>query len=456
MMSTLVQREPAVFLQAVARTCTLDSNRGGDTMIRLKTARELQDLPSYLLPAASGSREPIVAGGSSAGGAPAPASGAAASTAAAAADDASAAAAQSSQPAGLVTPKPAERDSAAGDKPTASKSAAKPHKKLVPGNFVEVIDALLDVVMSYKGAASCQQQPQPAAAGEPAAMELDQQSPRQQQQQQQQQAGAGQATARAAPAPAAAAAAAGASETAPLPADLLLRRLNPLARDVGIQAMVLRMLSDYCLLYSNTVGLLLKRDSECGPADQRVSHQHSQPGAATAAGATPAAPEGRSGRRSSARHKEHSSSGGGGQHSSDAHKAGVVLQHIMHVQLVDQLPAWVPATSNVAANASSLLQAVCIRSAEGRRRILQELVATLNSSVQGPKQRQQQQQAVDGGVQQSAASSGPLPATVSSVGVRAALTTCMLACGTDLVVLLSASCLQPTTCPETGMCEVRE
>lgn len=397
MMSALVQREPAVFLQATARTCALDSARG-DSMIRLKTARELQQ-PAPTQPAA-GSREAAAAGGAAA----APAAPAAdAGTAAEAASEPAAAAAAEPQ-AGLATPKPSEpRDSAAGDKAgdksAPPKSAAKPHKKLVPSNFVEVIDALLDVVMGYAGSqSSTQQQQQAAAAAGPAGMDVDQQSPRQQP--------ADAAAPAAAPAAAATAAApAAAGDAAPLPVDLLLRKLNPVVREVGIQALVLRLLGDYCLLYNNTVGLLLKRDNEAGPADQRGSH-HSTPGplqashssgtAAPADGRTPA-------RRSSSRHKEHSSSGG-----QESHRAGVVLKHILHVQLVDKLPAWGPSANSVSANASALLQAVCIRSAEGRRRILNELVSTLNSSIQGP----QKQQAADG--QDGAANSGPLPATVSS------------------------------------------
>lgn len=407
MMSALVQREPAVFLAAVARTCTLDTNRG-ETMIRLKTAREVQQTPA----SAPGSRE-ATAGGSGPG---------TSGTAAAGGTDAAAApAAAATQPAGAAaaaaTPsKPAEqRDSAAGDKQTpAPKSAAKPHKKLVPANFVEVIDALLDVVMSYNGAASCQQpQSQTAAAStaEPAAMELDQQSPRQQAQP------AAQPQPARAPLPAAATTAAG-GDTAPVPADLLLRKLNPLAREVGLQAMVLRLLSDYCLLYNNTVGLLLKRDNEVGSSgEQRGAHTHSTP-AASAAATTPApsaAADGRTlHRRHSSRHKEHSSTGGSGQHHhAESHKAGVVLKHIMHVQLVDQPPARggsSPNGSSVSGNASSLLQAVCIRSAEGRRRILHELVATLNNSIQGSHGGKQQLAA-------AAASNGPLPATVSACSV---------------------------------------
>lgn len=400
MMSALVQREPAVFLQAVARTCALDTNRG-ESMIRLKSLRELQQAPGQAPAAAAGSREGTAAGTAAAG-----AGGAAGSTAAVT----EAPAAAAGEPAGLVTPRATDhRESAAGDKSTAPKSAVKHHKKLVPSNFVEVVDALLDVVMGYNGVPATQQQ-QPAA--EPAAMELDQQSPRQPQQQQPGQLGA--AAAAAAPAQPPAAAAAGTGDTAPLPVDLLLRKLNPMAREVGIQTLVLRLLGDYCLLYNNTVGLLLKRDSEVGPADQRTGHHttsgqlpgpHSSGAASAADSRTPAA------RRTSSRHREHSSTGG--QPGAESHKAGVVLKHIMHVQLVDQLPMWGPSANSVSANSSALLQAVCIRSAEGRRRILHELVSTLNSSIKGP-----QMQGLAEPQEHGAASGGPLPATVSNLVLR--------------------------------------
>jgi hypothetical protein len=208
-----------------------------------------------------------------------------------------------------------------------------------------------------------------------------------------------------------AAAAAGTGDTAPLPVDLLLRKLNPMAREVGIQALVLRLLGDYCLLYNNTVGLLLKRDSEVAPADQRAGHHttpgplhgsHSSGAASAVDSRAPAA------RRTSSRHREHSSTGG--QPAAESHKAGVVLKHIMHVQLVDQLPLWGPSANSVSANSSALLQAVCIRSAEGRRRILHELVATLNSSIKVPQIHQTAEPQ-----EQGAASDGPLPATVSSL-----------------------------------------
>jgi hypothetical protein len=304
---------------------------------------------------------------------------------------------------GSITPRAGDaRDSSAGG--AGLKSASKSSRKLVPGSFVEVIDALLDVVLGYQGAPKQQQQQQQQqqqgdAAGS-TAMELDTSAaaaeagaaaPAAAEQQQP-------APASGAAAPAAAAATSG-QDVAPLPADLLLRKLSPLSREVGIQAMVLRLLADYCLLFNNSVGLLLKRDSECGPADVRVSGHHHHAAQQTPGhdGRTPA-------RRSSTR--AHSSSGGaasrhslGGQQQPDPHKAGVVLKHIMRVQLVEAPPSGSASGPGVAGNASSLLQAVCIRSGEGRRRIINELVATLTNSSSGTSSRP----GSDGGAQQQAA-----------------------------------------------------
>jgi hypothetical protein len=416
MMSSLVNREPAVFLQAVARTCTLESSRG-ETMVRLKTPKEqqqpLQQQGAAAAAAAAASRD--ASAGGAAGSEQAPTEPAAAGAAAAAAAPVTPAGAPRTSgtgggepaAAGSITPRAGDaRDSSAGGAAAAgAKSASKSSRKLVPGSFVEVIDALLDVVLGYQGAPKQQQQQQQQgdAAGS-TAMELDIT------------AGAA-ATADAVavgtaaaeqqqPAPASsaapAAAAASSQDVAPLPADLLLRKLSPLSREVGIQAMVLRLLADYCLLFNNSVGLLLKRDSECGPADGRVSGHHHH-----AAQQTPGHHDGRTpARRSSSR--AHSSSGGaasrhstGGQQQPqpDPHKAGVVLKHIMRVQLVEAPPSGSASGPGVAGNASSLLQAVCIRSGEGRRRIINEVVATLTNSSSGTSSRPSS----DGGAQQQAA-----------------------------------------------------
>lgn len=404
MMSSLVSRDPAVFLQAVARTCALETARG-ETVVRLKTAKEMQQQPvqhQQQQQQQQGSISAIVSRD-------ALAAGTAAAEQQAATEHVSAAAAGPPQtpgaqrgavaggeagaaPGGFATPAAAGRDSSTGgavagtDKTQLLKSASKSSRKLVPGSFVEVVDALLDVVLSYNGAPEVdkqqsgadQQQQQQQKEAATAAMELDAA------------AGMGAAAAAAdpsaapAPAPATAAGSSGA-DLPPLPADLLLRKLTPQSREVGIQAMVLRLLTDYCLLFNNSVGLLLKRDSECGPADVRVSghHQHAAQPAPGHEARTPS-------RRSSSR--AHGSSGGGSTagakgstpgapwQPSDPHRAGVVLKHIMRVQLVDQaLPGTSPGSS-VAANASALLQAVCIRSGEGRRRVINELVATLSTS----------------------------------------------------------------------------
>jgi hypothetical protein len=453
MMTSLVNREPAVFLQAVARTCTLESGRG-ETMVRLKTPKEQQQQPQQPQQQQGGAASRDATAAAAAGEqAPAEPSAAGSSSAAAAAAQTPAVAvrpagaADSAAAGGNVTPRAGDaRDSSAGGAAAVGvKSAAKASRKLVPGSFVEVIDALLDVVLSYQGVPTQQQQQQQRDAAGSTAMELDTAAgagtaaAAPAADQQQPSGAAATPAAAAAPAPAAAAAAASGQDVAPLPADLLLRKLSPLSREVGIQAMVLRLLADYCLLFSNSVGLLLKRDSECGPADVRVSGHHHHHAAAQqtpgAEGRTPA-------RRSTSR--SHSSSGSAsGRHSlggqqqqqqqqqQDPHKPGVVLRHIMRVQLVEQPPAGSAAAGpGVAANASSLLQAVCIRSGEGRRRIINELVATLTNSSSGTSSRT----GSEGGAQQQAAGGGaasklpyvckpgsPSPAQVGALKADAAM-----------------------------------
>lgn len=392
MMASLVSRDPAVFLQAVARTCALETARG-ETMVRLKTLKEQQQQQQQHqgISSAATSREHTIAGA-----APLP--------------EPAVAAAAATGDIGTSAGTPLNRDTAEATTPTAaaaagdgatvkpvdravSKSASKSSRKLVPGSFVEVVDALLDVVLGYKDVAAqhALHHQQHTSTSGTAAMELDT-AP----------ASAEQRVHVAAPA-VVQPAIRDSQDIAPLPADLLLRKLNPVVREVEIQSIVLRLLADYCLLYNNTVGLMLKRDSECGPGDVRTPLHHPHHHSAAAAAQHAPAQEGQEGSRSvtTSRSTRHSSvggscsSGGGGgtgrssmpgisassQGGQDHHKAGAVLKHIMHVQLVDPAPEGLQAGTGVAANASALLQAVCIRSGEGRKRIMQEVVSTLTAGA---------------------------------------------------------------------------
>lgn len=382
MMSSLVGRDPAVFLQAVARTCALEIS-GGETMVRLRTAREQQQQQSAA-PSTAASRD------ASAGGAPPTSEAAAPAGAVAAGPPATPPAGSRSTlaPDSTGAAVPAPNNVAGPADRVVSKSSLRSSRKLVPASFVEVVDALLDVVLSYKlvkpTSQPVLQQQQQGRSSDTAAMDVDAAATRANQQTPAAHATASDASVKAA--------AVASLDVTPLPTDLLLRKLNPVARETSIQTMVLRLLADYCLLYNNTVGLLLKRDTDSSLSDVRAfsqqHHHQATPGLQQAAGQEVSKSAGKS--------KRHSNSGGShsgtgrlsvpgsssaGAAGHDPPKAGVVLRQIMHVQLVDSAPEGTQSSASVASNASALLQAVCIRSGEGRRRIMTEVVSTLTAGA---------------------------------------------------------------------------
>eukprot|EP00210_Caulerpa_lentillifera_P005107 g4879.t1 len=114
-------------------------------------------------------------------------------------------------------------------------------------------------------------------------------------------------------------------------------------RDLIMQIMVLRMLSDFCLLYSSTIGVLLKRDAELSQKDPPILTE---------------------------------------MHSS-------LLKRVLHGHLSWSLKSDL-IKPNLSEEASRFLQAVCVRSSEGRRRVLTEIVSVLNwataMSGKAPKQ----------------------------------------------------------------------
>ena len=121
----------------------------------------------------------------------------------------------------------------------------------------------------------------------------------------------------------------------PLLGNGVSRQTLMLHRDVILQIMVLNMLSEFCLMYSSTVGVLLKRDAELAQKD------------------APAVTE---------------------MHSS-------LLKRVLHEHLSWNITSQGSAQGvklSLAEEASRFLQAVCIRSSEGRRRILTEIVGILN------------------------------------------------------------------------------
>ena len=423
LMSSLVEREPLVFITAVGRICTLEAAQpgargagAGETLIRLKTPAELAAPPPPAAAAAGGQKarggaataEASGSGsrpGSDGGATPAPKAREGTAVTGAAAAPTPAAAGRE----GAATPAPAAASAAAKTpvpvgKTPSKQTSMKSSRKLVPGSFVEVIDLLLELIMSYTGPVPQQQQQKLAAgtaAGSPTDMEMET-------------GGAGEGAQPAATAAAAvpaagraaapAAAGAAAVEAVPLPADLFLQKLDPLPREEVQQLLVLRMLTDFCLLYNNTVGLLLKRDAELGPYDTTLPvhhHHHSAAGAtpgpvAVGSGAATPHTTKRSGSRSSTGGASTPAAGaltpaaGGstGGASADGPKAGGFVKRLMHVHLVCErgssggssvgASGSSTPTGTLSSNASQLLQAICIRSSDGRRRVLRELVATLN------------------------------------------------------------------------------
>lgn len=106
------------------------------------------------------------------------------------------------------------------------------------------------------------------------------------------------------------------------------------SQDIIMQSTILRMLSDFCLMYTSTVGVLLKRDTEMSLKDM------------------------------------------------DTPSSACLLKYILHNHLVfsSQPPPLRPVVSE---EASRFLQAICIRSTEGRRRIVTEVVNTINKAIDG-------------------------------------------------------------------------
>lgn len=375
-MHNLVGRNPAVFLSAVAHTCIIEGLRtDADPVIRLKTAQEQEDKA-----AGAGGR------GGSGGGA---SDGGAEGGSKAGSEAGGTTAAEGAKP----TPgdkKTGAASSAAAPTPgkTPGKgSGHKSSKKLVPASFAEVTDVLLGQILSYTGPAA--ESKQAAGSQQPTDMETE---------------GSGPAPAPAAPAASAGAAAGaagtpaapeGSGETAALPIDLLMQKCEPLRREETQQLMALRMLADFCLLYTNTVGLMLKRDLEVGPYDAQLPQHHhhhaaGSSGAAAGAATTPA-PARRSSRLGAATPGAGGGSSGGAAAADASCVAGGIIKRLMHVHLVCQLGStrgmagMAPGggMGTLSSAASQLLQAICIRSSEGRKRVVSELVAVLNVGKAG-------------------------------------------------------------------------
>ncbi|KAL0033594.1 hypothetical protein WJX79_006288 [Trebouxia sp. C0005] len=333
--SPVIAREPAVFVEAMANTCNVEESRDamgtGRPIVLLKPksddkASSHKDKPSGTASAPEGPSIPASTNPS------APPSAASTAT-----PRNTGLTRQGSGRAG-GTPK-------AKDTPkTASKGAAKGSKKTVPASFVEVIDCLVDVTLRYKG----MQPGEEADLADPVseAMETDEpftisaqlpdgrmvrvsatQSGRGAGSAAGQQPGASQTAGQAGP------------SKAPAKASFTEQAMNPKRREVLVQCLTLKMLTDFTLMYSSCVGVLLKRDGEIAAKESGMK----TPGKGTQTG------------------------------------AGALFKHVMHAHLTHLSE---PSTTlqGLTEQAAFFLLSICIRSAEGRRRIVSEIAHTLNPS----------------------------------------------------------------------------
>ncbi|KAK9830284.1 hypothetical protein WJX72_010812 [[Myrmecia] bisecta] len=319
-LAPVLLREPSVFVEAMSATCSL-AETGGRAVVILKPSK----------PEGKAAAEAAQAAGNS--------------------------------PTAAATPGPA-----AGTAAEAPKSTMKGSKKVVPASFVEVIDSLVDLLLRYKGLELTPPQTNSKTTS-PDAMETDTPSGSAVDAQAAQPAAQGQAN----PPPHGQAlprgttvvvetsngpmrmrvmnaqplngAEGGAAGQAPSAAqDLLSTKqvLNEKEREVLVQCIALKMLTDFTLMYSSCVGVLLKRDAEL--AGREAPHK------------TPAK----------------------GAHAHEPLRTGALIRHIMHAHLAHSPePNW--AMQGLAEQTSFFLLAVCIRSAEGRRRIIKETVKALTS-----------------------------------------------------------------------------
>ncbi|KXZ41108.1 hypothetical protein GPECTOR_790g10 [Gonium pectorale] len=473
--SRLLNRDPYVFLDVLSRCCTLDA---GSPIIRLKRTDQQQAQPAPPGQPAQAAGAAAAAGeqprrSSHEGGPTAmdltpasPGTAAVGAAAPAAAGGAAAAADGSRTPAPPGAGAAASVGAGAGAGPVVPPTLAKVIRKSVPASFVDVIDALVDVIMSYKG-----QRPvtPPAPAAKPAAaaaataggesMDVDVTTP----------PPVAAAAAGDDAAPSAAAAAGGADPAAPSAQSSAARQaaleaqLQSLLRqssEVVMQRLALRFLTEFSLLFSPTVGLLLKRDEQLtGAVAAAVAAAAADAAATPSAGDAVAkaaegkghkgeshddthAPRDKEKEKDKEKDKEHgfktphasgrraSAAATGGKHghghghaetgkkgaaaaaaaaaaqqhppqtphpAADAqaaaqphaqpHRAGALLRQLIHVHLVTGEPGVGGGSGGAVSltdKVNELLQAICVRSVEGRRRIIGELVATLAVSQLAP------------------------------------------------------------------------
>lgn len=255
------RRDPYVFLDVLSRCCSLDPT---SPLIRLKKPEQQQ--PAQPLPQQSPQTAGATTGARAAGGSGEPSR--------RPSNDGG-----SSGPAAMdltpiaVGPTTASRTAQDGVKslgppvtPAVPPTLAKVTRKSVPASFVDVIDALVDVVMSYKGQSPTRVEtaagpsPVPAqqlsAATNAESMDIDN-AP----------AEAGSTAQQ----PTAAASCDASPVLSTAEAEAQLQVLLRKSSDTVMQRLALRFLTEFSLLFSPTVGLLLKRDDQLAIAATAAS-----------------------------------------------------------------------------------------------------------------------------------------------------------------------------------------
>ncbi len=286
-MSRLLNRDPYVFMDVLARTCTVSSTSpAAPPHISLRKPTDppppAQGQHGAAAAATGGAGTQRPAGGSRRGSRDGGASGM--DLTPAPSGSTAAAAAQLAEAAGAAA---AVADAPAAPGTTVPKTPAPPGtrhvtRKSVPASFVDVIDSLVDVIMSYKGSSRTAQQDAasgaaPAgnsASAQPESMELDAAGGSAQGAAASTTAAAVAGGAAGAPASAAGAAAAGTapgSGAAAAPTQQQLKQQQEVESTLQqllhnspevMQRLSLRFLTEFSLLFSATVGLLLKRDEQ--------------------------------------------------------------------------------------------------------------------------------------------------------------------------------------------------
>ncbi|KAK9833876.1 hypothetical protein WJX74_008569 [Apatococcus lobatus] len=325
-LTPVLARDPTIFVNAMAATCKLEEAQSnllgsGRVMVTLKSPIKAAQPPAPAGPSGGeqGAQQPKT---------PLPA-------------------AQTPQPAGPppdtgIVRRPSSLGGSnrgtpkAGERATPFKaSAMKPGKKLVPASFAEVIDSLLDALQSYKDPAASQPEAnQPDSQAGPSSMETD--SP-------------AQLTASNAPAvspaengnagsagPSAQAALAETAAAEEAKTKAKRKAANRIEQSRVRQCIFFKMLTEFTLKYGNCIGVLLKADTSASSSRDTAK--------------TPVKAERSAG--------------------------GTVFRQLMFTYLVG-LPPGNAVAAAMAEHCSFFLLAVCIRSAEGRNRIVSEIVKTL-------------------------------------------------------------------------------